>query len=455
MKKDINYNRIAIRTRFGVWLFIAIALCAALVAVLQRGGAVEWLVLTLALSIVIISALAPLLGVLGLEVKRAVHYKMTQSGGAIEAELTIRHRFGMPLVWAAVGESITNSSTATPSGLQFRALVASLRRGEQRVAYTWKKLDRGSYHYEPLSIAVGDWLGLTAYKKQIVLEDTFIVLPAQLKDIDKLRRLSLKLASRQENSQQHEALGQIKKAQRSKNGQLKAVEAKTLQQQTGQGPQSRPYREGDSFMHLDHRALARGQGLHTKINDYEQPVVKLRILDNCYSRTVKSDPLDRLFNLSIGWLLYEIEQTAIALEHQLVYLEQGAYLLADIHSEKYEHQLAALQQSLAAAAPKPSAAMLDTSRLAAISAASIDVFTTNWRQGSRWLELAEQLKKQGKRLALHIVVNGAVLSYQMREQQKLWEAENISLIWLHAANETNDKADMHVNTGGAQQYGYG
>jgi len=448
MKNRSSYNRIAIRTRFGVWLFIAVALCASLAAVLQRGGAAEWLVLTLAISIVIVSALAPLLGVIGLEVKRTIHNQTAQSGGGIEVELTIKHRFGMPLVWAAAGESITNSSTASRSNSQFRALLTSLRRKEQRINYTWKQLDRGNYYYEPLEITVGDWLGITACKKQIALEDTFTVLPTQMKDIDKQRKPSLELASRQESKQQQDALGKMMKTERNSGGQF---EAETLQQQTGQGPHSRQYREGDSFMHIDYRALARGQGLHTKINDYEQPVVKLRILDNFNSRIERSDHLDRLFNLSISWLLYEIRQTASSMEHQLVYLEQGTYLIGDANSEKYEHQLAALQQALAAAVPKQNDAMLDANRFASFSAVSVEVFTADWRQGSRWLELAGQLKKQGKRLVLHIVVNGAVLSYQMREQQKLWEADNITLTWLHG---TNDIAKAHVNTGGAQQYDY-
>ncbi|MGI2298078.1 DUF58 domain-containing protein [Paenibacillus sp. GXUN7292] len=449
MKKNANQNAIAIRTRIGAWLFIAAALWTSFAAVLLRGGAVEWLVLSLTLAIVMISGLAPLIGVLGLEAVRTIHHKITQSGGTIEAVLTIKHRFGMPLVWAAVGERLINTSTAYPSAVQFRTVLASLRRGEQSITYTWEQLDRGCYQYEPLAVAVGDWLGFTACKLQIALEDTFTVLPAQLDDTEKQRRAGLKLASQQEKCRkQEEAPNRIAQLQRHRDGLL---EADTLQQQAGQGPHSRQYREGDSFMHIDYRALARGQGLHTKVNDYEQPVVKLRILDNGCSRTNKGNELDRLFNQSISWLLLELEQSASAGEHQLVYMEQGSYLVSDVRSDKYEQQLYALRHGLAAAVPKFSTAALDASRLASFSAPVIDVFTTDWKQGDRWLELNGQLKRQGKRLVLHIVAGSSVLSYQMREQQKLWEAEGISLKWLYFSHE---RANAQVQTGGAQQYDF-
>lgn len=68
------------------------------------------------------------------------------------------------------------------------------------------------------------------------------------------------------------------------------------------------------------------------------------------------------------------------------------------------------------------------------------VYTADWQDGQGWMQLAAYAADYGCRLELHVVTKQSVLTYAMREQQRLLETCGIRMTWLPFPERMSEKA---------------
>lgn len=422
------------RTRWVAWSVIAVGWACSLAAILLRGGSVEWFLAAVLSAIVVVSGIAPVLAAKGLSAVRVLSRQETREGGQLQVQLTLKRSYFVPLVWLAVRDEATNESSLSGIGIRFcEVLVPSLRK-EASIRYTMHKLRRGRHPFGPVSVTVGDWLGLTAIRKQLECKSEFVVLPG-LPAIDLLEPPGERRSGASVSIQGMPLAG----AALDYRGEAGREEITAAVRAAGLGPDSRPYREGDSLRHLDWRSAAKGRGLQTKVYALEQPAQTVIAVDTAASAYGWDD---RLFDACVGWASLAVQQAAAlgSMVKLLTGQRQEVELQEDNSSEPVRQEseqkigIARLLRSMAllrADGKGSLAGSLIKGNCSLTRGGTILVFTADWRGGRSWGELAGFAGEQGCRMELFIVTRSSVPSFAMREQQKWLERGDVKVTWLH------------------------
>ncbi|KRE22773.1 DUF58 domain-containing protein [Paenibacillus sp. Soil522] len=413
------------RTRWLAWAVIAAGWAGCLAAVLLRGGAVEWFMTAVLTMIIAVSGIAPIMAASGLSAVRVLSGEETREGGQHAIRLTLRRSMPVPLVWLAVHDETINESSAANRGISVRTVFTPLLSKEMSFRYTLHKLRRGRHPFGHVSVTVGDWLGLTAVQKRIESKAEFVVLPG-LPQEDIVYN-----AERAGGSAAHAAPSLLAGAASDYRGDAGRAEIEAAVRAAGNGPESRPYREGDSLRHLDWRSAAKGRSLQTKVHTLEQPVKTVIAVDTLASAYERDD---RLFDACIGWAALAVTQAASFGSAVTLLLGQAQEALQSPFDGDKQTSLSAMLHAMAflrADGKGSLAGCLAKGANPLIRGGTILVFTADWRGGRSWGELAGYAAEQGCRLELFIVTRSTVPSFAMREQQKWLESGGVKVTWLH------------------------
>ncbi len=419
------------RTRWMAWCIITAGWASSLAAVMMRGGAVEWFMLSVFSMIVVVSGLAPMLAAAGLNAIRVLSQEETREGGQLEIRLTFRRSFRVPFVWIAIYDETSNVSSPANNKINVRTVLMPMFGQEMTYRYTLHNLRRGRHPFEYVSVSVGDWLGLTAIHKRIAANGQFVVLPG-LPHAEEIHK-----AERAGGSALYAVHSLVAAKAQDHLGDVGREEIKAAVRASGLGPDSRPYREGDSLRHLDWRSAAKGRGLQTKIHPLERPaktVIAVDTLSSAYGQD------DRLFDACVGWAALALAQ-ASSLGHAVtLLLGQGGAVLQSSTGGGTQTGLPEMlhQMALLRADGKGSLAgiLAEESNLQN-RGSTILVFTADWRGGRSWGELAGFAGEQGCRLELFIITRSNVPTFAMREQQKWLESGGVKVTWLHVPASMN------------------
>ncbi|MFF2093274.1 DUF58 domain-containing protein [Paenibacillus sp. NPDC058174] len=421
------------RTRWVAWSVLLLSWGASLSALIVRGGELEAFMLAVLSVIMIIGAGGPLLGASGLEAGREIMARKVRDGGETKVRLTIRRSFPVPLVWYAVGEKLVNRTGN--KGMEYRYIAAPLFRKELTIDYSLHNVRRGEHVFRELTVTTGDWLGMTAITRKISCPGELLALPA-LPEAGSLR------VDPEGGIVVERGAGQGVAGIEGAPGTTASRYKKRL---PGVGPESRPYRQGDSPRHIDWRAAAKGRGLYTKQHTAEQPA-ELAVIVDTSAAAYGGD--GRLFDACAAWAAQAIDRAAAAggavrlLAAQDAAAEDaGGGSEAGGRSARVDAAAAvqgspeALQERLArlrlnGGDSKAEAALYRQELGSLRPGGKLHAYTADWKEGKGWTQLAALANDQGCRLELHIVTKQSVLTYAMREQQRLLETYGIQLHWL-------------------------
>ncbi|WP_042167257.1 DUF58 domain-containing protein [Paenibacillus gorillae] len=432
----ISHQHRTYRTRWAAWSLLLLSWGASLSALIVRGGELEAFMLAVLSVIMIIGAGSPLLGASGLAAGREIMARKVRDGGETKVRLTIRRSFGIPLVWYAVGEEVINRTGN--KGMEFRYVAAPLFRKELTIDYSLHNVRRGEHVYSELTVTTGDWLGMTAITRQISCPGELLALPA-LPEAGSMR------VDPEGGIVVERGAGEGVAGIEGAPGTTAARHKKRL---PGVGPESRPYRQGDSPRHIDWRAAAKGRGLYTKQHMAEQPA-ELAVIVDTSAAAYGGD--GRLFDACAAWAAQAIERAAAAGGAVRLLAAQDAAAgdagggseagTAGERSARVDAVTAvlgspeALQERLArlrlAGGDSKADGALYRQELGSLRpGGKLHAYTADWKEGKGWTQLAALANDQGCRLELHIVTKQSVLTYAMREQQRLLETYGILLHWL-------------------------
>ncbi|MCA0758643.1 DUF58 domain-containing protein [Paenibacillus sp. N4] len=411
------------RTRWAAWTVIIAGWICSLGAVVVRGGAVEWFLAALLAGIIAVSGLAPLIAAAGLTATRVMPQEDTNDGERLEIRYTIRRPFAVPLVWIALQDETRNLTAASAPVIPFRAVWAAALRKEIGVTYKLHHLRRGDHICGPTTVTVGDWLGLTAIRKSIDSQAGFIVLPG-LRGTAAPEAIEHGAGVEPVSSSQAGPAADLR-------GEAGREEIASAVRAAGIGPESRPYREGDSLRHLDWRTAAKGRGLHTKLHTPELPYPAFIAVDSSAAAYGQDD---RLFDACAGWAAHAVLQAASLGGRVTLLTGDEMTGMPDGIRESMRERTSDLLRKLAVlqADGKGSlAGSLMKSGYALARGGTVLVFTADWRGGRNWGELAGYAAERGCRLELFIVVRSTVPTFAMSEQRKWLEAGGVKVTWLH------------------------
>jgi Uncharacterized conserved protein (some members contain a von Willebrand factor type A (vWA) domain) len=422
------------RTRWGAWFLISIGWAVSLAGVLNRGGAVETFMLIILSLLPILSIVMPLFSTIGLSVSRIIPETNIKDGDEAVVKLALKRTSAVPFVWLAVHDGLTNTSAAEKAPLDYRYIVMPLLRKEVEITYSVLAVRRGEHQFGQVKVTIGDWLGLTAIHRRLECPGTLIAVPALPEEMG--RR-----AGRLHGAIAEQVSGDPSAAYIGDNGEISETTADRLLQQAGIGPDSRPYREGDSMRHMNWRAAAKGRGLFTKQHMLEQPAEIIMIADTC---STAYDHDGRLFDASLAWMARGIERAAA--EGCEIRLFTGADMVtkqdkkaSPLHKGERKRgsvsgrQTKALLERLAKLRLVKAAVSVDSLRtkLGGLKpGGAIHVYTADWKSGQSWIQLAAYAAQHSCRIELHVVTKQSVLTYAMREQQRLLEQAGLLMNWL-------------------------
>lgn len=445
------------RTRWAVWSVLFIGWLCGIAAIIGRGGAVEWFLTAVITIIALISGIAPIIAAAGLEAVRTVSNERAMGGGEVEVTLVLKRAYAIPFVWLAIEDRAVNVTSIYARQVAFRTMQLAPMKQDNQITYKLKQLRRGKHQFDELTVTVGDWLGLTALHKRLSIASELIVLP----NVTALQLQAGPPSSAAPNGNEHAPSAAERNA-------AIAAEIKGAMIHSGIGPDSRPYREGDSLRHVDWRSAARGNGLQTKLHGHEEHVRKLIAIDTLAS---SYDKKDQLFDAAASW-------TALALEEAVMYGSEAILLTGqrdkgDAGESSFESRNVFMDQqparmAIEGARYRLADLQLQIAELRAGEVSSLHeelkealqggrkggsffVFTGNWRSGAIWGELANIATERGCRVELFVVTGTSRPTFAMREMQKRLESSGIRMTWLHVP-EGKDKLPYAQEGGGTYAY---
>ncbi|MCR2804485.1 DUF58 domain-containing protein [Paenibacillus soyae] len=418
------------RPRWAAWAWITAAFGCSLGAVIARGGAVEWFLLILLAGMAGISLLLPLAAIRGIAVSRALPEADATAGEELVIGLTLTRRSRLPLAWVAVEDTLRNESSMQEKEMSLRAVFAPLFDREMSARFDAKALTRGVHRFGTVTVSCGDPFGLTSIRRDMALDDVLTVGPAITAGdrSDELADASFLGARTSETAEPAHAGLIAEPSDRS--------EAWTTRN-AGIGPETRLYAEGDSFRHLDFRAMARGRGLHTKIYPGAGRL-ELYVAIDSYAAPYGGD--DALFDACIGRMLQDAVRASSENISVTVFAEKRSFGLPGLAGRELMARVGELKLLLARL--KPSNEPIDWEGLQAAGPLSyqgqgrtLRMYTADWQNAGRWFELADRVALQGFRLELWLVTSGKVLTFAMREQARILEGRGIRARWLPGGPE--------------------
>jgi len=431
------------RTRYGAWCGILVLWLASVAAVLLRGDAPEWLMLTTISLIVVFSGIFPWLGAYRVSYERYMSAMMIEQGELFVSVMLKRH-LPLPGVWYAIDDQLHNSSTMRGHRLKLRAGFMPLFHRAMSLTYRICDMERGSYEAAPTVIRVGDWLGLTCIKVERMQKARLIVLP-RLEQPEEESYVARNTSSRWLKKKVETHFQQTSSTMQKKDSY--EIYSK-LTKEDGLGIETRPYTAGDSYRRIDQRAAARGRGLHTRIAEAEETAPRLCTLLDQYDLPYRDDQQDQMFSSLISWCLADTVEAG---------KQQNVSVLCDNWSFEYKGQqdTAELKYLLAMTRPDVSVHMKD--RVAHLSmllpkGGHIVVYSGAWKDSEGWLALAEIASLKGSRLELQFVTTNRVMTYAMREQQKIMEQAGIHIVWRYSCAKPMPAVEVEK---GSERYASG
>ena len=416
------------RTRYVAWAGILLLWLATLVSIILRGAAPEWLLFTALSSVILSSGLFPLLAAYGLSYERKISVSTVELG-QMQVGITLVRLLPIPGVWYAVNDQLHNSSTMRGEKLKLRAGFTPLLHKTMSLTYSIKQMERGSYIAKPTMISVGDWLGLTCITLQREQAASFIVLPQyeEPEEATYVARNTSSIWMKQRSAATTEQLPMNNKSiwNRQADGELLGSHERLNE---GVGLATRPYASGDSYRRLDSRAAARGMGLHTKLEQRDDNAPKLCMLLDQYDLPYEDSQQDQLFHSLVAWCLADIVKAAE---------EQNISVLSDDWSFEYHGEQHSDELKYLLALTRPDVALNMKERTIFFSPllptnGHIVVYSGAWKDSEGWLALAEAAWLKGSSLELQFVTTNRVMTYAMREQQKVLEAAGVQIVWRYS-----------------------
>ncbi|WP_308637814.1 DUF58 domain-containing protein [Paenibacillus silvisoli] len=308
-------KRPEMRSRFMAQAVVLLLFGASLAALYARGGAVEWLLVTVTGAVAFCGLLLPYMAVGKLSVDRFVKDAgQLVDGGEMEVRLTLRLSRLVPFMWVGLSEvlvPVTDEQTGKQAGTKVRtwagikagtrAGIKAGTRAGNRVAvrhaflpgfkrvftctYTVKGLRRGELDFGTVQVSFGDMLGLTVRTLEVDCPGKVLVRAAAPTGEAFTDLPGYRPGSSGSERQPIAAFG----------SQIIAAAARASR--SGTGPDMRTYMPGDSPRRIDWRAMARGLGMQTRVSNAEeagQLIVLLETTQSAYGGD------ERLFDAHVG-----------------------------------------------------------------------------------------------------------------------------------------------------------
>ncbi|MHA6482683.1 DUF58 domain-containing protein [Paenibacillus sp. strain BS8-2] len=424
-KKDPFHSALRYRTRWIAWGFILVSLAGCTAAVILRGGALEWYALSVLLGITVFSGILPLIASRGITAVRQLPTDTLTAGEEAEVRVVLERRWRMPWVWMSISEKAQNGTLMTPSALAFSAVAMPGTASRTDVVYSVNQLRRGVYGFRDMTITVGDWLGLTAIHRTIAVQGEMLVWPAPpaYAGETSIHRGLVKW----EAADAAATLGAWDRG-----GLYGDSAPQKLHAAPGLGPDSRPYREGDSLRHLDMRAAARGRGIRVKTYAPEWPQAVTLWLDTAAEGYGYEDSR---FEACIGKLALDARRLSRA--GAVVSVATNRWTLelngSDTSHDRHQELLELLSRLRADENREGADAAEGLIHATVRGGEAVQLYSGDWRSIDRWLSLSTQTEWQGSQVALHLAMEGEQLSSEMREKAKAMETKGLHVVWIPLA----------------------
>ncbi|MCQ6562571.1 DUF58 domain-containing protein [Paenibacillus mendelii] len=264
-----------------------------------RSGASEWLLFSVTTAAVFIVWVLPYAASGTWTVQREqIENTGYEDGGHMRVRLKLFSSRPMPFMWVSIREEIVNTTSEQPPiPLQFRTVYIPWFSRSRTVTYTVTGLRRGELSFQPVRIEAGDLLSMTVRSFVVPCSGQALVLPKPPKGEKVVLLPSTLPGGRPVGSH----------AARIAAPQLMQAAIPVLQ--AGTGPDSRTYIPGDPLRRINWRAMARGLGMQTRIDQPELPGETVILLD-ASPAAYGSD--GRLFDASVGRAAMAIHHAAHA-----------------------------------------------------------------------------------------------------------------------------------------------
>jgi|GEM_PF-3415924 len=409
------------RTRRVAWCVIILALAGCGGAAVVRGGALEWYAFAVLLGVALFSGVLPLAASRGLKIVRTLPGEGEKAAGE-EAVITVEigRRWRFPFVWFAVEDDICNESLMSPSTITCRNVAIPGSEACSVVTYVLPLRHRGVYAFRNITVTVGDWLGLTAIRTTLIIRDELKVWPS-LPEGAGLTMLPVTGSIGDEPAYDSEASAEWGGRIGDRDMSKRSV--------SGSGPDSRPYREGDSIRHLDYRAAARGRGLRVKsamLEQYPSSTMYIDTLAESYGGQ------DARFESCLSWAAFEAKALFDAGAHVRIITPGWTFEMEGTSANT--NQLQELFGLLAGLRAEKEGSGRDWLGHASLPArGAVHVFSGNWKEAHRWLPLPSYSAEQAGRPALHLVMEGTDVTSEMRSSQRELEKLGVRVRWLPPA----------------------
>ncbi|QNK56649.1 DUF58 domain-containing protein [Paenibacillus sp. PAMC21692] len=408
------------RTRRVAWCVIILALACCGGAAVIRGGALEWYAFAVLLGVALFSGVLPLAASRGLKIVRALPGEGKAAGEEAVISVEVERRWRFPFVWFAVEDDICNESLMSPSTMTYRNVGIPGSEVRSVVRYVLPLRNRGVYAFRNITVTVGDWLGLTAIRTTLIIRDELRVWPS-LPEGAGLTMLPITGAIGDEPANDSEASAEWGSRIGDRDMSKRTV--------SGSGPDSRPYREGDSIRHLDYRAAARGRGLRVKsamLEQYPSSTMYIDTLAESYGGQ------DARFESCLSWAAFEAKTLFDA--GALVRIVTPGWTFEMDGTSANTNQLQELFGLLACLRAETEGSGRDWPGHASLPArGAVHVFSGNWKEAHRWLPLPAYSAEQAGRPALHLVMEGTDVTSEMQSSQRELEKLGVRVRWLPPA----------------------
>jgi len=328
-----DQTRIRPRSRYVARIGLLAAIVLAAIAVQERAGAVEVLLLTITCVTALLGWMLPYIAAGRLSVSRVLESgELYEDGGHMPVQLHITTGLPMPLMWLSVTEEIVNDTakdmqaskeshtentstsasacTSISEVTHFRMLYIPGFSRTRRINYVIRNLQRGSMHFKPLRVELGDLFGLTVRSFILPHPDEALVLARPPVNGSQANYLSgaayhpryMPVSKIYEDNSTASPIINHHFVVPGQGGSRSAAA-----RMAGSGYELRGYVPGDPIRHVNWRAMARGLGLLTRVSEPEQPLLQLIVLDvtnHVYSRS------RRLFDAAVGHASLAVAKSA-------------------------------------------------------------------------------------------------------------------------------------------------
>ncbi|UVI30908.1 DUF58 domain-containing protein [Paenibacillus spongiae] len=277
-----------LRSRHFARLLLLAAAIGCGFALNARSGAAEWLLFSVTSAAAFIGWVLPyaLAGTWTVH-REQIEQTAYEDGGEMRIRLKLLSSRPLPFMWVSVREELANVAHDRDRtiSIPFRTVYIPWLARSRTITYTVTDLRRGVLAFQPVRIEVGDLLGMTVRTFTVPCPGQAVVLP---KPPEGERVVSMPGAAPGPMPLGH---SQARIAASS------PLSAALPVLQAGSGPDSRTYVPGDPLRRINWRAMARGLGMQTRVEQPGQPGESVILLDTSLAAYGRDG---RLFDASVG-----------------------------------------------------------------------------------------------------------------------------------------------------------